>query len=128
MASAKIEGIISDLKSITKALGDYYNALNGFISDKTVVLPNLVDKLSGITTNNVLESASATRDSSNGFDRGAITDTVYKVAALTREVEIRSNSKSDYYTQAESDLNISVGKLAAIEGITLNRLRGSNLE
>lgn len=128
MASVKIEGIISDLKSFTKVLGEYYSSLIDYFSNSSTDLVNLSEKIEEISYSNIVESAMNTKDSSTGFDRGAISDSVYKIAALERELSIRSDSKLDYYLQAESDLKISINKLLANEGLTLNRLRGTNVE
>lgn len=124
-APTEFEGLLSDVTSLQTTLANFANSIAGFLSNPTTVPVNFSEVVSNINLDNLITKAGIGANGLNGFSRGAITSTVYKIAGIKRESTIVTMTKSHIYSAAELTLGTIPSITQENAGLTTNMIRNS---
>ncbi len=125
-APKQVPAMVDEITKIGKAIGDYANSLGSYIFNPATPAPTILDKVADLTSDQLLESAVANKDSAVDFSSGAASATVYKTAGMIREITNRFNTKAVMYTRALGEYSLQNEQYNADAGKTVSELRGTS--
>lgn len=90
--------VLSDIDNNTSKLVDFYSAFDAFLAGISEIRPEMMDVVSTLKYDNLLAHSNLTRYESQLLASGVISDQLYKVSSLFREVTLIYQTKADVYS------------------------------
>ena len=116
---------MQQLTEITDAMREYFDALAQYFVSAGNPCPSFEDFVERLSYTDILTDAISGQDRAANFVTGALSDTVHKVMAVSREFGMRGKLKSTYYSDAEVDTTLDSETYADLYARYLNYYRGS---
>ena len=128
MASDEFANLVNEIDGIAKTLGDYANNVGAHIFNPSNPLPHFSELKGNISMDQLVTTANLIKDRAVDLSSGAISQTLYKVAGVLREANLRSYNKASFYQKAQFELGSFSDETAAEAGKAVNRVRSSTPE
>lgn len=125
-APKQVPAMIAEITKIGKAIGDYANSIGSYIFNPATPPASILTKVPDLSSDQLLENATANKDSAVDFSSGAVSATVYRAAGMVREINTRYSSKANMYDRALAEYSIQNEQYNADAGKTVSELRGTS--
>jgi len=116
------------IKDCFAALEEYHTAIKDNLVSTANALPSFEDYITRMEVPNVLVDSVASENRSSSFATGALTDTVHRADAVKREMNVRTKSKSAYFSDATDDLGTQTVFYKSMYAKYLNYIRRTSPE
>jgi hypothetical protein len=96
---------VGQAENANELLAGYFADMNKFVSDitGTEIPPDVSEIVSKLDFSELHRMATTRASDSSSFENGAAIENIHMMAAITREFNLRSKSKIDYYADGSSD-------------------------
>jgi hypothetical protein len=119
---------VEELKQISDKLTDYFDKLGLNFENTSNALPSFEDYVASLVYNEILTKALEGADRVASYSIGSLVDTAHLVAAISREFDMRSSTKANYFSVSVDDMDNLTGYLNGLYGRYLNYYRGTSPE
>jgi hypothetical protein len=117
--------VATQLKNITDKLQGYFSALSLNLTSTANALPSFEDYVSLLDYDEIYTQAVDGAERAANYATGALSDTVHQVIAINREFDIRSKTKSQYFSDGIVDSATDAANYQDMYGRYTNYYRGT---
>jgi hypothetical protein len=115
----------TQLKNLSVKMAAYFNAVSLNLTNTANALPSFEDSAGSLDYDEILNEAILGANRAASYSTGALTDTVHQIIAITREFDMRTQTKAAYITAAINDSGTDAVNYQDLYGRYVNYFRGT---